>query len=77
MQKVNINKAPLAILLQIIHVGYKRADKIIANRSYKDIHELSKVIGLGKKRMDDIIAQGIAIVKDEDFPEMDEDMPLK
>jgi DNA uptake protein ComE-like DNA-binding protein len=77
MKKVNINKAQYAILLQIIHIGKKRAEKIIANRPYKDIHELSKVIGLGKKRMDDIITQGIAVVKDEDFPEMDEDMPLK
>jgi DNA uptake protein ComE-like DNA-binding protein len=77
MKKININKAVSKELCQLVHIGKKRADKIIAGRTYRDIYELSKVKGLGAKRMDAIIEQGIAVVKDEDFPEMDERMPLK
>lgn len=67
MEKVNINKASAKDLCRLIHIGKKRAEKIIANRKFKDIYELSKIAGLGTKRMEDIIAQGIASTKDGDF----------
>jgi DNA uptake protein ComE-like DNA-binding protein len=57
METINVNKAPAAYLMQIIHIGAKRADKIIAGRPFRDLYELSKVAGLGKKRMDDILKQ--------------------
>ena len=60
MEQVSINKANAVDLMRIIHIGKKRAEKIIKRRPFKDLHELSNVLGLGKKRMDDIFGQGVA-----------------
>lgn len=66
MEKVNINTADGPDLEKIIHIGPIRAGEIIKKqifaRPFKDIYELSKILGLGQKRMDDIIKQGIATV---------------
>jgi competence protein ComEC len=59
-EKININHASAELLEKLIHIGAKRALKIIEMRPYKDIHELSNVPGLGKKRIDDIINEGLA-----------------
>lgn len=56
---VNINRADELELQKIIHIGPVRASKIIARRPYRDIYELSNVMGLGKIRMGEIIRQGI------------------
>jgi competence protein ComEC len=56
---VNLNSCTLKDLQQIIHIGPVRAKKIISRRPFKDIYELSNVLGLGKKRMDAIFKQGI------------------
>lgn len=61
MEKVNINNAPAAALQQIKHVGKRRAQLIISGRPYKDIYELSALKGFGRKRLDDITAQDVAI----------------
>jgi DNA uptake protein ComE-like DNA-binding protein len=61
MEKVNINKAGSKSLQEIVHIGPARAAKIIQARTeikFKDQFELSKVLGLGSKRMQDIINQG-------------------
>lgn len=58
--KIDINKASYEDLQKIIHIGPKRARMIIEMRLFKDMYELSNVPGLGKKRMNDIIAQGLA-----------------
>lgn len=66
MEKVNINRANWWKLQDIIHIGPKRAFKIRThvreNGKFRDIYELSKILGLGRKRMDDIIKQGIVEV---------------
>lgn len=77
MIKVNINKASKQDLCKIIHIGEKRAGQIIAGRKFNDVHEISKVTGLGRIRMMDLIRQGYAFVKDSDFEEIDEKKPLK
>lgn len=59
---VNINKADPEALEAIIHIGPKRAEMIIKNRPYRDVHELSVATGLGGKRMKDIINQGLVRV---------------
>lgn len=59
MEKVNINTANEIELQRIIHIGKVRAKKIIENRPFRDIYELSKIIGLGEIRMNAIILQGI------------------
>ncbi len=56
---VNLNNCSEKDLQKIIHIGEVRAKKIISRRPFKDIYELSNVLGLGKKRMDAIFAQGI------------------
>jgi len=60
--KINLNRANENELQQIIHVGKIRALKLINRRPYKDIYELSNVKGLGKSRMNDILAQGLITV---------------
>jgi DNA uptake protein ComE-like DNA-binding protein len=59
MEKVNLNKSHESELTKIIHIGPVRAEKIVKRRPYKDIYELSNVLGLGRKRMDQIFQQGI------------------
>jgi len=61
MEKVNLNTASEKELQKIIHIGPRRAKKIINRRPYRDIYELSNVLGLGRKRMDEIFEQGIII----------------
>lgn len=62
MEKINLNTAKKDELEKIKHIGKKRSEKIINNRPFKDIYELSSVKGLGKKRMDDILKQNIIII---------------
>lgn len=60
--KIDINRASKDELTQIIHIGPVMADMIIENRPYRDIYEISTVLGLGKKRMIDILEQDIVHV---------------
>lgn len=62
METININKALIADLEKIIHIGPVRALEIVKHRPFRDIHELSNVPGLGKIRMQQILQQGIASV---------------
>jgi DNA uptake protein ComE-like DNA-binding protein len=55
--EIKINKCSAGELLKIVHIGKKRAQKIIENRPFRDVYELSKIPGIGKKRMQDIIAR--------------------
>jgi len=59
MNTININRATLEELQKIKHIGPKRAQKIINRRPYRDIYELSNVLGLGGKRMKDILDQNL------------------
>ena len=61
--KININRASFEELQKIIHIGPKRAQKIIDNRPFKDIYELSLVKGLGKIRMNKIFELDIITTK--------------
>lgn len=67
MEKVNINTSDGDELQKIIHIGPIRAGEIIklqvfSDRQFRDIFELSTILGLGPKRMKDIIDEGIATV---------------
>lgn len=55
---ININKALIKELQSIRNIGPVMAKRIVLGRPYKDIYELSKVRGLGKARMEMIIADG-------------------
>lgn len=62
MNKININRADRITLTKLIHIGPKRSAEIMVKRPFRDIYELSNILGLGKKRMKEIIEQGLAEV---------------
>lgn len=63
---ISINSANLQDLLKIVHIGPKTADLIIKAREsgikFKDLYELSSIRGLGRKKIDSIVSEGIASV---------------
>jgi competence protein ComEA len=61
MDIVNVNKATAQELQKIAGIGPVRAANVIKNRPFRDIYELSKVAGLGTKRMQQIFEQDILI----------------
>lgn len=65
---VDLNNASFEKLQLIIHIGPARAAEIIRlreERPFKDLDDLRRVFGLGKKRIADIKSQGLACVKKE------------
>jgi len=61
METVNINTATANDLQKIKGIGKVRSQKIIENRPFRDRYELSKIAGLGEKRMNAILQQNILI----------------
>lgn len=62
-EQIDINSASLAQIDEIVHVGSKVAQKIIDDRPYGSVQDLSRVKGIGNgKYLQDIIAQGFACV---------------
>ena len=62
-EQIDINSATLSQLDDIAHVGPKTAQKIIDDRPYGSVQDLSRVKGIGDgKYLQDIIAQGFACV---------------
>lgn len=60
---IDINTATLQQLDEIVHVGPTIAQRIIDNRPYSSVQDLSKVKGIGNgKYLQDIINQGLACV---------------
>jgi beta-lactamase superfamily II metal-dependent hydrolase len=62
---VNINRADLAELQRIIHIGPARAQQIVElrrARPFASVSELTRVNGIAAARLRDIVAQGIACV---------------
>lgn len=57
---IDINKAPISELQQIIHIGSDRAAQIIELRPFSSVDELSKVTGIGPSRLQDIKNEGLA-----------------
>lgn len=65
MNKISLNKSDYKELLKVRHLGVVRVHHILKTREeqpFKDIYELSTIPGLGKKRVDDIIEQGLLTV---------------
>jgi competence protein ComEA len=61
--RVDINKATLEQLLAITQIGQVRAEAIIdyrATNEFRDIYELSAIRGIGQKRLDAIVSEGVA-----------------
>lgn len=59
MKKISVNKATSEELRQIVGIGFKKSQLIIVNRPYKDVYEISKLKGFGRKRIESFIQQGL------------------
>lgn len=61
--RVDINKATMEQLLAITQIGQVRAEAIIEYRAtnpFRDLYELSAIRGIGQKRIDAIVSEGVA-----------------
>lgn len=59
---VDINKASIEEVQQIIHIGPARAEDLVKLRPFKSVDDLTKISGIGPARIKDIKAEGIACV---------------
>jgi endonuclease YncB( thermonuclease family) len=62
---VDINSAPPEELMRIIHIDKVRAAEAVeirARRPFTDVHDLTRIRGIGPSRIIDIEAQGLACV---------------
>jgi hypothetical protein len=75
--QININTASVEELEGIIHVGPVIAGRIIANRTYNSVDDLSRVKGIGNATyLADIKSEGLACVGDyEEEEQQPEDPP--
>lgn len=64
-EKIDINNAPLEDLVKIIHIGKVRALELISLRPFSSLDDLTRINGIGEKRVEDIKKQGLAWVTDE------------
>ena len=59
---IDLNKASIEQLEEIVHIGPDRAQDIIHLRPYDSVEDLSKVDGIGPARVKDIVAERKACV---------------
>ena len=60
---IDINHASAEQLKTIVHIGTERVQDLISLRPYHTVDELTKINGIGKGRIKEIIEEGIACVK--------------
>lgn len=59
---IDINKATLEQLQEIIHIGAARARDLINQRPFTSIDDLGRIKGIGPARITDINSQGLACI---------------
>ncbi|MGB5946215.1 MBL fold metallo-hydrolase [Paenisporosarcina sp.] len=59
---VNINKASLVELQEIIHFGPARAEQLMQLRPFSSLDDLGRIKGIAAARLNDIKSQGLACV---------------
>lgn len=59
---IDINRADIEALRQIVHIDLERASQIISLRPFGSVDELVRVRGIGPARLADIKRQGLACV---------------
>lgn len=60
--QVNVNTALKDKLLDIIHIGEKRAEELIQLRPFSSLDDLDRIKGIGPARVQDIKNQGLACI---------------
>lgn len=60
--QIDLNRADVATLSGIVHLGPARAEQVVALRPFRRVEELTRVSGIGPARIADILAEGIACV---------------
>lgn len=60
---VDLNRASLAELERVRHIGSARARAIVVGRPWQRLEELTRIDGIGPARLADILTQGIACVR--------------
>lgn len=60
--QINVNAASISELTQIVHIGPVIAERIVAERPFLSLDDLTRVSGLGASRVRDIQAQGLACI---------------
>jgi hypothetical protein len=63
IEKIDINTASLEDLIKIIHIGEVRAKELISLRPFSSLDDLTRIKGIGEKKLADIKKQGLAWVK--------------
>ena len=61
--QIDINRASLEELVQIVHIGPARAEEIIQKRPFTSLDDLLRITGIGQGRLGDIKKQGLACVE--------------
>jgi outer membrane biosynthesis protein TonB len=59
---VDVNSAPIEKLVEIKHIGEKRAQELVSLRPFSSLDDLSRIKGIGDKRVIDIKNQGVACI---------------
>jgi hypothetical protein len=62
IERIDINSAPLEDLVKIIHIGKVRAKELISLRPFYSLDDLTRMRGIGEKKLEDIKKQGLAWV---------------
>ena len=67
---VDLNRADLEQLQQIVHIGPERAQQIIDRRPWTSVDTLDVISGIGPARLQDIIDEGLASISCETGEEL-------
>jgi competence protein ComEC len=60
---IDINKASIEQLQEIVHIGPERAQDVVNLRPYQSVEDLSRIEGIGPSRLNDIVLEGLACVR--------------
>jgi competence protein ComEC len=60
---IDINKASIEQLQEIVHIGPERAQDVVNLRPYQSVEDLSRIEGIGPSRLNDIVIEGLACVR--------------
>ncbi|WP_078555326.1 MBL fold metallo-hydrolase [Bacillus alkalicellulosilyticus] len=60
---IDINSASIQELEKIVHIGKERAEALVQHRPFKKVEELTKINGIGKGRLAEIVDEGLACIQ--------------